>query len=180
MPTTLKNCQICNQVFEGEYPLCSAKCEALCKFAEDIAWQITEHKNTQDTRIFFYDIGFGELCDKYAIMIIRYEHQDKLKGRKETDFYIRRLRDAIMSKINRSCYHPATKQNAASLIKELFNVNAEMWRLRGIALGGDKYSSSASEAAHDYFTKSYQRDDLRDQLDALVDGRIRNSRVYPV
>lgn len=179
---SFKSCEICGQAYlESENPgYCSKKCFNLStKDLVDIKECISSVENTSDKRIFFYDIGIGEACDKYCILLLRYRHQAKLVDTNETDKELRKLWDCIRSKINKSCYHPDTKKAVAELIGKLFVSNAKMWRLRDLVSQGDQYSSAANEAAHNYFTESFTRDSIRNEIDLLVEGRPRTIRVYP-
>jgi len=162
---------------EGEVKqYCSKKCHDAFKYIEDVKGCIEETENTSDKRIFFYDIGFGEVCDKYCIMMLRGHHQTKLAERTESDRELRKLWDCIKTKLNRSVYHPSTKKAIGELMDKLFRVNATMWRLRNI-INGEALTERVS-AAYVYHNLSILRDDFRAQLDSLVDGKVRIVRAY--
>lgn len=174
----IKSCNVCSQSYlESEYPgYCSKRCSEMIKDVASANLAIAELENTPDKRVFFYDIGIGEACDKYCVMLLRFHHQKKLAEKNETHKELCKLWDCIRSKINKSCYHPDTKLAVGELIVKLFASDARMWRLRSNVLNPN--SSDYATCAQLYFAESIIRDDLRNQIDLLVEGRPRTIRVY--
>lgn len=172
-------CSVCGQtIIDAQKQTCSERCETGLEKIGFVAEDIKAHTPIDDPRIFFYDIGFGELCDKLCIFILRRLWQKNLDEQLATDYLIERITQSIMTKVNKSCHHPKTRENVASLFKSLYAVNAEMWRLRQMTrnvLFNDEHKRTA---AMSYFDQSLKRDMLRAQLDAIVEGRVRTIRVY--
>lgn len=142
------------------------------------AQDIKQHTPVDDPRIFFYDIGFGELCDKLCVFILRRIWQKNLDEQLATDYLIERVAQSIMTKVNKSCHHPKTRENIANLFQQLYAVNAEMWRSRQMIMREGASIVVRQNAAMAYFERSPKRDLLRAQLDAIVEGRVRTVRVF--
>lgn len=171
------SCRVCGQdILEGGElkDICSTRCRTALKDIQDVEICIRDIENTQDKRIFFYDVGFGDICDRYCILLLRLRHQKSLADKNESDRELRKLWDCIKTKINRSVYHPDTKRAVGELMVKLFVVNSNLWRLR------DSFKTTNDKmAAFQYFFTLEVRDEFRQQLDLLVEGKSKTIRVYP-
>jgi len=176
---TLSKCSICGvQLVDSKTQICSKECSESIEILEkSLIKQITDHKNTEDNRIFFYDIGLGQLIDIYTILLIRYIHQNEV-DRYETDFQLGKIRDGVLSKINRSARYPEMKKHIAKLTKDIFHVNFKMWRNRNRVQDRKLPDIERQKCALEYFDSSYDRDLIRQLADASIDGRAKTVRIY--
>lgn len=173
-------CSVCGQkILDASNAICSQRCADSIKSVDGLLSDIRAHVPNADPRIFFYDIGFGELCDKYCILILRYTFQKNLDQQLETKYLMERLYQSIITKINKSGQHPKTREGITSLIGSLYRINATMWRLRQETRKDYKYPEEHRKtSALEYFEMSERRDLYRAQLDAMVEGRVRTIRVW--
>lgn len=159
-------CQICgHDIVKSQDDICSDKCRNSEQQVNEFS---TDLKNyfSEDPRVFFYDVGFGKLCDILTVLIIKRNKQTVLNGQLETDFQIGRIKQSILTKVNRACTDQRFRKAVNSLIHQLFLVNSNIWRKR------------SKESKENYFDLMKKRDELRKQLEAIVDGRTRTNRVY--
>lgn len=177
MSIALKSCSFCGRVADTTTEYCSLLCERAKQSIEPLLDTIEKHQHTDDPRIFFYDTGFGDICDRYTVLLLRRAHQKNLAEQRETEYYIGRVLQSIMSKVNRSCYHSTTKTNIIKLLRDLHATNAQLWHVRSVALDGRRPLPERESAAMAYLTGGELRDKLKTQLDAMVEGRIRIARV---
>ncbi len=175
-------CRICGQAVIDAQDILNVVCSERCRLGAEkvgfFAQDIKEHAPNDDPRIFFYDIGFGELCDKLCIFILRRVWQKNLDDQLTTDYLIERIMQSVITKVNKSCHHPKTRENIANIFKSLYAVNAEMWRLRQLTQNESIQNELRSASSMAYFAHSLRRDQHRAQLDAIVEGRVRTVRVY--
>lgn len=177
-----KSCSVCGQSYErpGEDQTltCSSKCTNLSNEVSNFADEMVTFKDPDDQRIFFYDVGFGDLCDRYCILMLRKSHEKSLGEKKETEFHIGRLRRAILTKINRCGYDQEELDKIANLLDELVSINAHMWRIRHILRSLTDNEPSRIAWFESYWQHSENRDRVRGELDMYVEGRIRTVRVW--
>ena len=158
---------------------CSEKCSLVAGAVIDLGKEIAYYTHTQDTRIFFYDTPFGDLCDKYTIMLLRRVHVKTLAEQQESDFHLTRMYTGMLSKVNRLVYAADTKQKIGNIIYELLLVNAKLWRWRDTAHDTRMPNATRLEASMDYLNATDERDILRRELDSLVEGKEKLVRVFP-
>jgi hypothetical protein len=176
----LTPCSACGQkIIDATAQVCSERCANSLSTLATLQDNIRAHVPNDDPRIFFYDIGFGELCDKYSVLVLRYNFQKNLDQQLETKYLMDRLYQSILTKINKSGQHPKTRESITSLIGSLHRINSTMWRLRQETRKDYKYPEDHRKAsALEYFEMSEKRDLYRAQLDAMVEGRVRTVRVW--
>ena len=144
----------------------------------DFGEKIINHKQTDDSRVYFYDVGIGELLDKYAVYSIRAMKQRPI-DRQSTNYFLNKLAESIESKINRSARNKPIRQHLTNILKKLIKVNSEMWKLRNtLAEGMSEPASYTAETALLYFELSDERDKLKNEADLVIEGRSRITRVY--
>lgn len=168
---TLQVCQVCGQSVATSAMACSSECELGVRSIEDLSSRLKDHKPDDDKRVFFFDMGFGELADRYTVYLLRRLHQKNLREQQETDRILARLDRAIITKYNRTNFDKHTRSDIAGLIDRLHRTNAEMWRLRTRYFDTRIPPIERQEAAMGYFNISGHRDNARRQLDFIVDGR---------
>ena len=174
-------CSVCGQDFmDSGSDKCSERCEQGSIAAAELTESLIKQPRSNDDRVFFYDMGFGDLCDRYTILVLRRLHQRSLQEQIETDFHIGRVRLSISTKINRLACGSNVREQIGKLIQKLYCVNAKMWRLRSRAMSTSLPNEHCDAAATAFFGFTPDRDAVRQELDLVVDGRARNPRVYTV
>lgn len=185
------HCILCNRKYESlvessrEY--CSDGCRRVDTATEEFGEDIKDYKNPTDTRVFFYDIGFGDLCDRFSILMLRYYRQKSLADKQQTSALLERVRQAILTKVNRIGYQKDDLQSIVQIFYGLCEVNAALWRVRD-DLRVTTYARfdrdpqirerQLSELSVEYFDLSDRRDSLRHELDEWVELHPRMARVW--
>lgn len=176
---TISLCGICGtKVVDSKDERCSESCRELEASIQSFGQQIVEHKQTEDNRVYFYDVGIGELLDKYTIYLIRASKQ-KVYERQATNYWLNKLDESIESKVNRSARNRPIRLFIKDIFTGLLRVNSNMWRIRQeLANGMADDPKYTAELALDYFELSSQRDKLKNEVDLAIEGRSRITRVY--
>lgn len=171
----LQSCSLCHQAFEGIGPsdgLCGDKCRKGKREIGHLVDTLSNFKkDPEDSRVFFYDVGFGKLADLYTVFMLRYIYSETLALAKENVIQLDKLEFSLRSKLNRCSLLKAITDRICNKILDLYHINAEMWRLRATrAQAGDIRSV-------EYWELSDDRDVLRAELDRLIEGRVKVTRI---
>lgn len=165
MSNVLSFCIICyTQTIDSKDGICSKKCRDAEKSILEFTDEILDHQNTEDSRVYFYDIGLGSLIDMYVIHTIKF-YEENTFSKAETKYYLSKLYESIMTKINRSARNSYMKIFINQKMKELFMINYRMWKMRELR-------------DIKYFDLCDQRDVIKNEIDMTVEGRSRINRVY--
>lgn len=177
---TVSNCFVCqSKMVDNDLGVCSEQCRQGREATEEFADQIKLHKNNwEDQRVFFYDVGFGTLVDVYCILLLRRLHQRSLAGQLETDFHLNRVRQSVLTKINRHVADKIHREAITGLFEKLFNINATLWRMRSDAMNEKLPIEERQRLALDYLLRMSDRDKQKSSLDTIVEGHVRLTRVY--
>lgn len=173
----MKECYCCHQQFEGESEFCSKACEDTR--SELNSWIVDScfASKTQDSRVFFYDIGFGRLCSMYTVYVLRWTHEKSMKERREIDFHLDRIASSIQTKLNRIFIDDKLAKGISDLFMRLFDANSRGWVYRK-KLWHDREAQEISYLSKMFFKEVLTRDEIVNQLDKLIEGRIRPKKVY--
>ena len=173
----MRNCAVCGQEYDGQPEYCSQNCQASMQDAVQWINEALVTPPNEDKRVFFYDVGFGRLCDLFIIYLLKLSKQKSLKERREIDFHLDRIGSAIVTKLNKIFLDRGLSEGISTLFFRLYQADARMWTARTRAVTSTE-DDSFIKAAGDYFDQSTARDGIINELDMLVEGRIRPGRVY--
>jgi len=176
----MKNCEICKAEFESIDELqvtCSTECRQSNELLAEGKRLMTGTVPSSDSRIFFYPLSFGALCDLYSVMSLRRANTRSIRNQQETDYKIGRIKKNIVDLLEQLFHEKKNRDSMASLLEALFKLNAEIWALKDNALNKRYDDETRKDAALRVLEKIEERTSLIQQLDILHGGRTYTYRV---
>jgi hypothetical protein len=168
------NCLVCyTPTVDSKDGRCSTKCRQTEQVVDFFSKEILEYNDQDDTRVYFYDIGLGALVDMYTINIIKFVRSDTFK-QSEIKYYLDKIQDAILTKINRSAKNQFIRKHIIEKMKKLLVINYKMWMARDSFFKDQETLGSAVV----YLEYTKERDSLKNEIDLAVEGRARINRLY--
>lgn len=132
-------CSICKSECANEDAklTCSKICEGAETFQHQLTALIEGTRPSDDPRIFFFPLTFGELCDKYGVMSLRRCFAKSPAMQQKLDYRIFKLKRSIETHMAQ--LSTVLRGSIAQASKELFSLNAHIWRLhdKAILMGTD-------------------------------------------
>lgn len=162
------DCQICAVKSTSKY--CSQPCEIGKENLVSLQKELTELKQSEDRRVFFFDHSMSELCDMYTIAMLKYAHEKNMKRQQVFVKTAEKLLKSIITKINRRHITKELLQAYVNLIRDLYKANANMWYCRKMALAARFNPSDRSEWAMNYLEADDLRTALKIEIDTYADG----------
>lgn len=126
----MDKCFVCNSDYlsEAGETFCTRQCGDAKKYIEGLTVLVAGTMPSEDPRIFFFPMTFGELCDKYAVFCLRRSFTKSISSQQKLDYRIFKLKRSIETHLAQ-----VSLQLRASISKSadlLFRLNAQIWRLR--------------------------------------------------
>lgn len=172
-----KPCGVCGAKSDARLsPFCSRDCALVADEVRSFGDNINQYRS-EDTRIFFYDFAFGDLCDLWSTYLLRRVRTRDLAKVRKVDRALERLEKAILTKLNRHVpsFQCETRKVIAAILPRLVGANAQIWdwKDRNWGLG-----SVNPESWTEYKSAYQERDSCRQQLDELVEGHTMTTKSY--
>jgi hypothetical protein len=173
----IKECLGCGQTADHNVSkYCSRQCELASDEVNNFGKTIMEFRS-DDTRIFFYDFAFGDLCDLWTTYLLRRVRAKDLAKARQVDRALERLEKAILTKLNRYVPVPncQTRREIDALLHTLLYANARIWDWK------DAHWNENCVEVDDWL--DYQgfyrlRDNARQQLDKMVEHSTMTEKTY--
>lgn len=176
----MPNCICCNSDYysaEGK-PTCSSPCEDLFDFRRQLETLFLKTKPTDDPRIFFFPLTFGELVDKYCVFCLRRSFTKTIGLQQKIDYRIFKLKRGIETTIAQLAYNKSMRNAFAGGFIELLGIHAQIWRKRDL-LRSDKLTSENRLELYEGIAKlDDERLRVVRDLDNIVGHQSTSIRVY--
>jgi hypothetical protein len=176
----MSNCVMCESEFESldeKQATCSTECRQSNEMMIEGSRILESTMPSEDSRIFFYPMSFGTLCDLYSVMSIRRANTRSIRNQQEMDYKITRVKKNIVDLLEQLFHETTQRSNMAVLLEKLFKVNAEGWTLKDVAMNKRYDEETRADAALRAIEKIEERTALIQQLDILHAGRTHTYRV---
>jgi hypothetical protein len=170
----MKTCSICKAEFEGLDPAqdyCSLICRQVKECMDDGSRMIEGTAPSEDSRIFYFPMTFGTLCDLYTVMSIKRANTRSIKHQQEMDYRLGRVKKNITTLLGQLFQDPTHRANMVLVLKKLFRLHATGWALKDRGMNRRYDKATQQEAALEYLQLSEERIGLIQQLDILHAGR---------
>jgi hypothetical protein len=133
---------------------------------------------SDDARIFFYPLSFGNLADQYTILCLKRASTKSIKRQQELDYRIFRARRSIETNLIQLHINQQIQDGLVSLFENLFRINAQLWRLNDLARDEKLPLDARKENYFLCIGLGEKRDNLIRQLDILVNSKSVSYRVF--
>lgn len=173
-----KPCSICGARSDARLSsCCSRECSLAADEVRSFAGTINLYRS-EDTRIFFYDFAFGDLCDLWSTYLLRRVRTRDLSKARIVDRALERLEKAILTKVNRLVHASQceTRKLIGAILPRLVNANARIWNWRDANMVAGAVPDAKTWYA--YGEMYQERDSCRQQLDELVEGQTMTTKTY--
>ena len=167
-----KLCPICKSSYYNvdKDEVCSQQCTNAKTHLDNAVSLIKITKPTEDPRIFFFPLTFGELCDKYSVLSLKRSFTKSISLQQKLDYRLFKLRRAIETHLGQLT--TVIRANIDESFTVLFQTNAEIWRIRDAQnLYADKTLDGQEELLR------IKRSHKISELDAFAGNQSTQSRI---
>mgnify|MGYP001563859210 CR=1 FL=1 len=174
-------CQICTTEFRNEDPeekLCSSNCSQVSELMGDVCAIIKGTSPSDDPRIFFFPLSFGQLLDHYVVTSLRRSATHSVARQQRMDYDLLRLKKSITTHIGQIAFIKSMRDGINVLVHRLFEINARIWNANDLAR---RETIPLDERQKMFFnTVSYSGIRVKTirQLDILMTGKTTEVRIY--
>ena len=176
-----KNCAMCSTEFGNDDPkvqVCCPGCKLYMNSIDDTEKVVTDTGPSEDPRIFFYPLSFGELINRYSILHLKRIHAVSIRHQQETDYKIFKCKKSIQTNLSQIFKEKNHRAGIFALVKEVFECNAIIWRTRD--LSRDERISVGDRATILFTVIPLEEKKTKAmlQLDVLLTGRSTNFSIF--
>lgn len=175
--SNFKPCTVCGAKSDARLStFCSQACSMISDEVKAFSGQINLFRS-EDSRIFFYDFAFGDLCDLWSTYLLRRIRTRDLGKARQVDRALEKLEKAILTKLNRfiPAHQCETRKLIGAILPRLVGANARIWDWKDAHMGGQCPKPDEWSAFREMYA---ERDACRQQLDALIDGHTMTTKTY--
>lgn len=173
----MKTCSLCQASFESEAKVCSQSCETILELKETCETFILETPATDDPRIFFYPLSFGELADFMTKLSILRSRAKTIQCQQQTDYRIFKCRRSLETHIGQFNRTKTYRMSLANLFSKLFDLNAFSARLFDL-MDDARLDGEARDAIASSYCESHKMKlKIINELDQIASGKPHVSEI---